>query len=279
MKKILLSALVIANVCIGFSQAPCQDLFFSEYVEGSGQSKALEVYNPTANTVDLSTYHIFRYLNGGTNVNDTLWMDGILLPGETYNIVNPDTAPPPNAALLTVADTLHSTTFFNGDDALALFNGTTMIDIIGNVGGADPGAEWLVDTGSTKENTLVRKSNVFQGTTSWTTGVTQWVVYGQNYFSDFGIHTMAACSTASVINEQLFEISLYPNPTSGHLNITSEADNYSLQVFDLTGKAVINRVNLSQNTTIDLSDLTNGIYMVKLNNGSSQLTKKIIVRK
>ena len=195
------------------------------------------------------------------------------------HIVNPDTVSPPNAALLSVADTLHTVTFFNGDDALALFNGSTMIDIIGDVGGADPGTEWPVDTGSTKENTLVRKTNIFIGTTSWVIGVTQWDVYGQNDFTYYGFHTMDPCSTATVQNEVTWNISLYPNPTSDHLNISSEETHYSLQVIDLTGKVVINKNNLSQNAIIDLTGLVNGIYMVRLNNGTSHLSRKIILRK
>jgi predicted extracellular nuclease len=279
MKKILLSAAIFTTGLMGFSQAPCSDLFFSEYIEGSGQNKALEVYNPTPNPVDLSNYHIYRYLNGGTAVNDTLYMAGMLAPGATYNIVNSDTATPPSTTLLNLADTLHTVTFFNGDDALGLFNGNTLIDIIGNVGGTDPGTEWLVDTGSTKENTLIRKPNVFGGTTSWTIGATQWLVYGQNYFSDFGMHTMAPCSTATVANEQAWDVSIFPNPSSGTLNISSELNDYTLQVFDLTGKSVISKTNLSENAQIDVTDLTNGIYMVKLNQGNNQLTKKIIIKK
>jgi len=34
------------------------ELFFSEYVEGSGNNKALEIYNGTSGSVDLSTYTI-----------------------------------------------------------------------------------------------------------------------------------------------------------------------------------------------------------------------------
>ncbi len=279
MKKVLLTIPVLLTACFGFAQAPCSDLFFSEYIEGSSQNKALEVYNPTSNVINLSNYHIYRYLNGGTAVNDTLVMAGFLAPGATYNIVNPDTVSPPNAALLAVEDTLHTVTFFNGDDALALFNGTTMIDIIGDVGGADPGAEWAVDTGSTKENTLVRKANIFVGTTNWVTGATQWDVYGQNDFSHYGSHTMNACSGAGINDEPSFEVTLYPNPTTGPLTFTTDNIDYSLQIFDLTGKVVMSKTHLSKNTQIDMSGLSNGIYMVKLNQGGNQLTRKIILRK
>ncbi len=279
MKKFLLSISVFCAASFGFSQAPCSDLFISEYVEGSSQNKAIEIYNPTSNPVNLSNYKIYRYLNGGTTVNDTLFLAGTLNSGDTYHIVNPDTVSPPNSALLSIADTLHTVTFFNGDDALALFNGTTMIDIVGNIGGPDPGTEWNVDTGSTKENTLVRKPDVFVGTTSWTTGVNQWLVYGQNDFSHFGSHTMAPCSTASINDEIIANISMYPNPTTGVLHITSEATGYDLQVLDLTGKTVVNKVGLSNNQAIDLTDYNNGIYLVKLSWNGSLITKKIIVRK
>ena len=126
MKKILLSVFVIANACIGFSQVPaaCSDLFFSEYIEGSGQNKALEIYNPTPNSIDLSNYHIYRYVNGSTTPGDTLYMSGMLLPGDTYNIVDPDSTT--SATLVALEDTLHTVTFFNGNDPLYLFNLTVL---------------------------------------------------------------------------------------------------------------------------------------------------------
>ena len=50
-------------------QAQCSDLFFSEYVEGWSNNKALEIYNPTANSIDLSAYSITRYSNGADGTN------------------------------------------------------------------------------------------------------------------------------------------------------------------------------------------------------------------
>ena len=52
MKKILLSALCFCSGIAAFGQ--CNELFISEYVEGYGNNRALEIYNPTANPVDLS---------------------------------------------------------------------------------------------------------------------------------------------------------------------------------------------------------------------------------
>ncbi len=68
MKKTLLFVLFLST--ISFSQ-DCSQLFFSEYVEGWSNNKALEIYNPTGESIDLSSYSISRYANGGTTPSTT----------------------------------------------------------------------------------------------------------------------------------------------------------------------------------------------------------------
>ena len=43
-----------------FTTVFSQDLFFSEYIEGSSYNKALEIYNPTDSPVDLSQYQLWQ---------------------------------------------------------------------------------------------------------------------------------------------------------------------------------------------------------------------------
>ena len=47
MKKILLFLSVFYSLNIEAQVFDCSELFFSEYVEGYSQNKALEIYNPT----------------------------------------------------------------------------------------------------------------------------------------------------------------------------------------------------------------------------------------
>lgn len=62
------------------ANAQCDDLFFSEYVEGYANNKALEIYNPTDAAVNLSDYSIARFSNGST----TAGSDKVIqLPDET----------------------------------------------------------------------------------------------------------------------------------------------------------------------------------------------------
>jgi hypothetical protein len=63
--------------------AQCTDLFFSEYVEGWSNNKALEIYNPTNETIDLSAYSISRYSNGGTSPSTTQ-LTGTIEPYSTF---------------------------------------------------------------------------------------------------------------------------------------------------------------------------------------------------
>jgi hypothetical protein len=48
------------------ANAQCDDLFFSEYVEGYANNKALEIYNPTNAAINLADYSIARFSNGNT---------------------------------------------------------------------------------------------------------------------------------------------------------------------------------------------------------------------
>ncbi len=166
---------------------PCLDLFFSEYIEGSSNNKAIEIYNPTSAAVDLSEYTIYR-ANNGNPISDSLTPQGMLNPGDVYCVVNPSA----DATLLALADTTHTVTFYNGDDALILVHNNTTIDAIGVVG-VDPGVNWPVGSGATSEFTLVRMVSINEGETDWTLGDDEWDVYPQNDFTHYGAHSMTPC--------------------------------------------------------------------------------------
>jgi len=68
----------------------CDQLFFSEYVEGYANNKALEIYNPTNEAVNLSEYSLIRFSNGSTNpVSEKTQQlpDEMLQPGDVFVIV------------------------------------------------------------------------------------------------------------------------------------------------------------------------------------------------
>ena len=168
----------------------CGELFFSEYIEGSSNNKALEIYNPSGGAVDLSLYSVSVFNNGATTPNSSVSLSGSLADASTYQIVNSSAGP----TLLGLADITSGVTNYNGDDAIGLYKSGVLIDVIGQIG-FDPGTNWPVGSGATSEYTLVRKPEVQSGQTDWTLGAGEWLVYPVDDFSFYGSHTADPCAT------------------------------------------------------------------------------------
>ena len=111
MKKVLLTLLVGAPLGI-FAQ--CTQLFFSEYCEGTGNNKAMEIYNPTSNSISLNGYALQRYANGSASVSDSLVLSGTIAAHDVFVVVNGQTTSTPTSpacdtALQALADQLDGT--------------------------------------------------------------------------------------------------------------------------------------------------------------------------
>jgi hypothetical protein len=142
----------------------CSNLFISEYVEGSGNNKALELYNPTNNAIDLSGYQLVRYSNGGTTPS-AVQLGGIIQPKSTFVAVLDKRDPNGTGneimvdpALQAKADTflcpvydVSKAMYFNGNDAMTLetFGGGEILDIVARVGNPDPENGWCAFTDTT----------------------------------------------------------------------------------------------------------------------------------
>lgn len=120
------------------------DLFISEYLEGSSNNKAIEIFNPTSSSVDLSNYRVVRSNNGADSIQYIQPLTGSLAVNQVFVLANPQADP----TILAVADIdTGAITFFNGDDYMALEKNIagvwTPIDVIGILG-EDPGTSWAV---------------------------------------------------------------------------------------------------------------------------------------
>lgn len=211
-----LLAMLVMLVSAGSALAQ-QSLFFSEYIEGGGNNKAFEIYNPTDAAIDLGNYIVLGNYNGNP-FNDTLRFPiGTMLESmNVYVVAHADA----NELITAEADSLVQNPFeggslyitvFNGDDARALVHieGTdsTIIDMFGT-SEEDPGSGWDVAgvSNGTKDRTLVRKAFIKQGNptplASFGVGMmsSEWEVYEKDDLTHIGAHNFGVPPTIRDFN-------------------------------------------------------------------------------
>ncbi|NJR65473.1 MAG: hypothetical protein HC772_09395 [Leptolyngbyaceae cyanobacterium CRU_2_3] len=217
-------------------------LFFSEYIEGSSNNKALEIFNSTGAAIDLTAgnYVVQFYFNGSTSPT-TFNLTGTVADGDVFVFAQSSA----NATILAQADQTNGAGFFNGDDAIVLRQGGAngvILDSIGQIG-VDPGAEWGAGLTSTADNTLRRKTSVTSGDVDATDAfdpTVQWDGFATDTFDGLGSYaanpgtgtgagvTIAQSNASTDVNEQgettdTYTIALTTVPT-GAVEVAIAAD-------------------------------------------------------
>ena len=289
----------------------CNELFISEYIEGWGNNKAIELYNPRESGVDLSNYQIERYANGATSAadNQKLQLSGIMPPNTVVVIVldkqDPDgvdfEAPVWDdlAAVANLPWNLwecpvyadNNTMYFNGNDALVLrkIPSQTVIDVFGKVG-EDPGdAGWA---NMTQNHTLIRKTNVVGGDldavddflvvdewdgTLWSADDTLFTT--DVVFDNLGKHT-CDCGTSSVADfAQSVDMEVFPNPVTGEAVFVRSAEAIrEIVLHNLTGQAVMRQDVFGQKImNVSMADAPTGMYLLEVvfDNGT-RVTQRVV---
>jgi hypothetical protein len=226
------------------------DLIISEYVEGSGNEKYIELFNGTGASVNLSNYRLRLYSNGaGAPTNDVL-LSGTLANGASIVYRN-------SAATLNPSAIVNPAVNFNGDDAVALFKVSPAgnVDIFGRIG-EDPGTAWLGGGNSTLDKTLRRNSNVTSGISvnpgaGFPTLGSQWTQLNTNDVSGLGAHSLSASNSVTLM-------------------VTDVNGNSSTCTATVNVQDNVAPVAVCQNLTVNLNAAGNGsITAAQVNNGSN----------
>lgn len=97
--------------------------------------------------------------------------------------------------------------------------------------------------------------------------------------------SLSICNIEESLKTQtvnLASIKVYPNPTKGIINIDSSgiaADNTTYELFDVQGRKVISKVSSSPIEILNVENLSEGIYMLTIQNSLGKTNKKIVINK
>ncbi|RZJ51376.1 MAG: T9SS type A sorting domain-containing protein [Chryseobacterium sp.] len=242
------------------------ELLFSEYIEGSGNNKALEIANNTGNSISMSAYTIKKQTNGAGAWSTGLALTGTLSAGGKYVIVNSSIS---SSCFLTSVANISTTATeltFNGNDAVGLFKNGVLIDIIGTFSGGT--ANFAADV------TLRRKSTVTAPTTTFNLS-SQWDSYATDTCNNLA--SKPTKETKEEIVETPDDILIYPNPSDGNFTVSyGDSISYSIEIISFAGQTVFEKQNTSDNA-VSVSHLSKGIYIVKVTTAEKTVIKKIII--
>ncbi|GAB7257552.1 endonuclease [Polaribacter sp. OB-PA-B3] len=275
------STAVSATTTDGSSGGTASELFISEYVEGDGgTNKAIEIVNLTGSTVDLEGYVLKLERNGAGVWTTPLALDKgsvkSIVPGDVFVIGNGDNSAPElqpysasnqNGQVDLVQPNNQNTNYgqpvnFNGDDAVALFKDDVLIDIIGVFGN---GAKFAANVTLRRNGDITAPNTTFDKAGEWT-------AFPQNTFNGIGSHTV----TLSTDSETLNGFKMYPNPVTGNKLFFNINEKATINIYNVLGKLVQSEIIENVNSSINVSKLSKGMYLLKLNTQNQSITKKFI---
>jgi predicted extracellular nuclease len=193
------AALLLTGLTAPAVAAEGDELFISEYIEGSSNNKAIEIYNPTDAPVDLTAYTVRFFFNGSLTSGLSIPLTGTVAAGDVHVLAQASA----NATILAQADQTNGAGWFNGDDAITLTKGDAVVDSFGQIG-SDPGTEWGTALTSSADNTLRRLPSVCAGDTDPSNAFDpslEWEGLATDTFDGLGAHTCGEIEPTVVINE------------------------------------------------------------------------------
>ena len=185
----LYRVVVVLVLFQGLCSPAWASVFFSEYIEGSGSNKAVEIFNGSGVSIDLSAYSVQVFFNGSPTPGPTISLPSqVVLDGETFVLAHAGA----DTALSSAANGFSGSLNFNGNDAVGLVFNNQLLDVIGQIG-VDPVLQWGGGDVGTEDHTMRRKPSVLTGDPVGTDPFdpsAQWVGFSQDTFDGLGQHTV-----------------------------------------------------------------------------------------
>jgi len=213
------------------------DLIISGYYEGASNDKAIELFNGTGTSIDLSNYSLKKQTNGAGDYVVNYKLSGTLSQNQTYVIVY--TYSTNNELRAKANDFADSICAFNGNDAVALFRNSVPVDIVGDLnGGAD--YSWGLDK--------ILKRNVSITHPTMRFDLNEWTEFPYSNISKIGSHAMDLVTQSNYLLKD-FSVGKVTSYTVSDLNPQQK---YTYSVSAVRNGNLIPSINTKQLKTEDL---------------------------
>ena len=159
---------------------------------------------------------------------------------------------------LLIQDTTAPVITITGDNPATVELGTTYTD----AGATADGGETVTSTGTVDTSTVGAYTITYSATDA------------ANNTGTANRTVNVVDTTLSTLNpkNEMRDIVVYPNPTSTALTI-NDNKNYDLKIFNTLGQILL---QINDTNTIDVSSLSDGVYLIKITDGTKSLTKRFI---
>jgi endonuclease I len=171
------ACMIFSSYCNGSGPTPTtDDLFISEYIEGSSYNKAIELANTTGSSINMLGYSLKKQTNGAGGWGSEYALSGTLADGDVFVIAHSSAV----SAITSTADVVTGSPIvtFNGNDPIGLFKNNVLIDIVGDFDGGS--------SNFAKDVTKVRVAGVTGPNDTYT--LAEWDDYANNNFDYIGLH-------------------------------------------------------------------------------------------
>jgi len=245
----------------------------------------VELFNSSAQTVTLTGYTLqYASATGTFNNSNIQTLPSITIPAGGYYLiqqsggtngvalpVTPDLIPntTDNFVVLALGAAGGKIALVNDNVNVVTPTDANVLDYVGY--GSATAFEGTGATGAISTTTSIsRKSDGCQDTNDNADDFIVGTIAPRNSQTPINI-----CA-ASVKENNIEGLNIFPNPADEVLNITSNSTaDKNVQLFDLTGKKVLDVTTVS---TVNVSSLKAGIYVAKINEAGKTATRKVIIK-
>jgi surface protein len=139
------------------------------------------------------------------------------------------------------------------------------------------------DIGAWDVSSVIYMSSMFSNASSFNQDISSWCVTNivsepsefslVSPLSESNKPVWGTCPTASIDDQYLTNISIYPNPTDNTLFISGNETPIAVSIYNVLGKEVL---SIKNTNNINVEALPSGVYVIRISNGIGQTNRKFI---